>query len=218
MAGIFVLSVLFLPVASVSFWKVFLNLQIKSMLHSLSPNLLCLAFLLLFLKNNSLYEEGNDFSVLQRLKFTLYGGSPLKREVVDCLYSNKITTCSIYGSSELGIVMSANLSLNSRNGSSLRPYLKDFNGSCYIGFETVDDSEPDIKHAYVRGDYPMFGLGIANRPDGGYSTNNLFRESSIYPGFYDYIGRLDDVLIMKNGEKTNLVPMEATMRQSNIVH
>lgn len=55
------------------------------------------------------------------------------------------------------------------------------------------------------------------RTDGGYSTNDLFREDPDSPGYYIYLGRRDDILIMKNGEKTNPIPMETIILESNMV-
>ncbi|CAO3610104.1 unnamed protein product [Mucor fragilis] len=93
----------------------------------------------------------------------------------------------------------------------------DAQGQPYGTFEVNDESEPHIKHLYIHAGSPMLGNHVANRADGGYSTQDLFIESTEFPGYYTHIGRRDDTLVMENGEKTNPVPMEATIRQSPMV-
>lgn len=162
-------------------------------------------------------KEKKDFSTVRRLKVAIFGGAPLKREAGEWLQVHEINIRNFYGTTEIGAFMSSDLNPKSKNWLSLKPYLKDPNGSYYCVFETNDESEPDIKHCYIRGDSPTLATGVSNRADGNYDTNDLFRENPNFPGYYDYLGRRDDTLIMENGEKTNPVPMEATIRQSNMV-
>jgi long-subunit acyl-CoA synthetase (AMP-forming) len=55
---------------------------------------------------------------------------------------------------------------------------------------------------------PFVQPGIANQPDGSYSTNDVFIEDPPGSGEYQIQGRHDDTLVHINGEKTNPVPME----------
>lgn len=162
-------------------------------------------------------KQTNDFPTFQKLKFAIFGGAPLKKEAGDWFQSNGINVRNVYGTTEIGPIMSSNLDPASDNWNSLRPYMTDSEGKPYGCFEVNDPSEPDVYHFYVRPDYPGFGINVSNREGGGYNTNDLFKESPDHPGYYTYIGRRDDTLIMENGEKTNPVPMEATLRQSHII-
>jgi thioester reductase-like protein len=162
-------------------------------------------------------KDKNDYSIAKHLKFTLVGGAPLKQESGDWLLSHGINVRNGYGATETGHILISDIDRESKNWNSLQPYPKDAHGADYAVFETNDESEPNVKHLYIRGDCPTLATNVSNRPDGGYDTNDLFKEHPDYPGYYVYLGRRDDTLIMENGEKTNPVPMEATLRQSPVV-
>jgi acyl-coenzyme A synthetase/AMP-(fatty) acid ligase len=162
-------------------------------------------------------EAKSNCSSMKCLKVAVSAGAPLKRKVSEWLRDNGVNVHSFFGSTENGLTMSSDMSPESQNWYSFKPILKDPNGLHYYLFETDDDAEPDIKHAYVRADCPTFGTGISNRADVGFDTNDFFKEILDYLGYHDYVGRRDDTLIVENGEKTNPVPMESTIRQANIV-
>ncbi|KAI8360869.1 hypothetical protein EDC96DRAFT_553792 [Choanephora cucurbitarum] len=162
-------------------------------------------------------EQTNKFDAVQRLKYVLFGGAPLKLESGEWLRSHKINVRNTYGSTEMNGFLSSNLDPNSKTWNSLAPFRLDPHGESYGIFETADESQPDIKHLYVRADCPTLATNICNRPDGGYDTDDLFREDPESPGYYIYLGRRNETLIMENGEKTNPLPMEATIRESIVV-
>ncbi|KAI8987327.1 hypothetical protein BDF20DRAFT_814613 [Mycotypha africana] len=162
-------------------------------------------------------EETNDFTDVQRLKYTFYGGAPLKHESGEWLHAHGVNVRDLYGTTEINAFMTSNLDPKSKHWDSLTPYHLDAEGKSYAVFETNDPSEPHIKHCYIRGDCPFLATNVSNRSDGGYDTNDLFIENPEAPGYWIYLGRRDDTLIMENGEKTNPVPMEATIRQSPMV-
>ncbi|RCI06324.1 hypothetical protein CU098_001493, partial [Rhizopus stolonifer] len=159
----------------------------------------------------------NDFSSMRRLKFAIYGGAALKQESGDWLRKEGINVVTLYGTTEIGVIMTSDLSPQNSAWNSLRTYLKDPQGNDYGVFETNDPSEPDVKHLYFRGDSPSLATNVGNRPDGGYDTNDLFKEDPNNPGYYIYLCRRDDTLVLENGEKTNPLPMEAVIRESNLV-
>ncbi|KAI8091211.1 uncharacterized protein B0P05DRAFT_484698 [Gilbertella persicaria] len=163
-------------------------------------------------------KESNDFSAIRRLKLVLYGGAALKQESGEWLRKKGMNICSGYGTTETGCSMVSDASSQGNTWSSLRIYQKNAQGDYCGVFETCDPSEPDVKHLYFRCDSPNLASNVGNRPDGGYSTNDLFKENPEAPGYYIYLGRRDDTLIMENGEKTNPVPMEAAIRQSPFVY
>ncbi|KAJ7683139.1 putative nonribosomal peptide synthetase [Mycena rosella] len=58
-------------------------------------------------------------------------------------------------------------------------------------------------------------VAVENLPDAkGYSSNDLFEQHPTKPDLFRVVGRLDDVLIMANGEKTVPGPMEDVMLSS----
>jgi thioester reductase-like protein len=159
-------------------------------------------------------EEKKDLSAIQRLKYIISGGAPLKREVGDWFQDHSVHICSLYGSTEMGVSMLANLDPQSKNWYSVRSIYSGHNEKRYIAFEEEGDG---LKHLYVTADCPHLAIDVINRPDGGYNSNDLFEEDPDNPGYYIHRGRRDDILLMENGEKTNPVPMENTIRQSPIV-
>jgi len=86
----------------------------------------------------------------------------------------------------------------------------------YIRWEPVEN-EPNQYSLIVKGNCPALATGISNRPDGDYDTSDLFMETTKGSNQWRYLGRKDDTLAMKNGEKTNPVPMESALRATPIV-
>ncbi|KAL9551294.1 hypothetical protein MBANPS3_004319 [Mucor bainieri] len=162
-------------------------------------------------------KQTNDFAAAQRLKYAITGGAALKKEIFEWFHGNSVNVRLMYGSTESNTIMACDLDQNSKNYGALRMFQRDDQGKPYGTFEINDKSEPHIKHLYIHAGSPMLGSHVANRMDGGYSTQDLFIESAEFPGYYTYIGRRDDTLVMENGEKTNPLPMEATIRQSPMI-
>ncbi|CEI89605.1 hypothetical protein RMCBS344292_03956 [Rhizopus microsporus] len=150
---------------------------------------------------------------LARLKYIFFGGAPLRFETGEKLHEYNINVRTIYGSTEFGTVMASNLDRSSKNWYALRPFIKDPNGEEYCLFETVDR---DVKHMIIRGDYPNLATGLAQA--NGYGSNDLFKEHPDFPGYYIYLNRLDNILIMENGEKTNPAPMEMAIANCSVVN
>lgn len=54
----------------------------------------------------------------------------------------------------------------------------------------------------------------SNQPDNSYATKDLFEPHPSIPRAWKYIARLDDTLVLVNGEKFNPVAMEGTIRST----
>jgi thioester reductase-like protein len=162
-------------------------------------------------------KEKNDFTNVRRLKIALFGGAPLKHDSGVWLKEHGLNISNLYGTTEAGACMTSDWDRDNNHWLSVAPYHLDPLGKPYVVFEVSDEATPEVKHVYIRGDSPTMANGVANRADGGYDTNDLFVENSECPGYYTYVCRRDDTLIMKNGEKTNPVPMESTLRQNRMI-
>lgn len=57
----------------------------------------------------------------------------------------------------------------------------------------------------------------SNQPDGSYATKDLFEPHPSIPRAWKYICRLDDTIVLVNGEKFNPVAMEGTVRSNKHV-
>ena len=57
----------------------------------------------------------------------------------------------------------------------------------------------------------------SNQSDGSYATKDLFEPHPTISGAWKYIARLDDTIVLVNGEKFNPVQMEGKIRSTNSV-
>lgn len=57
----------------------------------------------------------------------------------------------------------------------------------------------------------------SNQPDGSYATKDLFEPHPTIPKAWKYIARLDDTIVLVNGEKFNPVRFEGTIRSNKAV-
>lgn len=57
----------------------------------------------------------------------------------------------------------------------------------------------------------------SNQPDGSYATKDLFQPHPSIPRAWKYIARLDDTIVLVNGEKFNPVMMEGKIRSNKNV-
>lgn len=57
----------------------------------------------------------------------------------------------------------------------------------------------------------------SNKPDGSYATKDLFEPHPIIPRAWRYVARLDDTIVLVNGEKFNPVRVEGTIRSNRAV-
>lgn len=57
---------------------------------------------------------------------------------------------------------------------------------------------------------------MSNRPDGSYATKDLFLKHPTIEA-YKYYARLDDTIVLVNGEKVNPLDMEGIVRQNDMV-
>src|SRR5688500_18708205 len=57
----------------------------------------------------------------------------------------------------------------------------------------------------------------SNRPDGSYATKDLFSPHPTVPNAWKYVARLDDTLVLMNGEKVTPIAFEQSVRDSRFV-
>lgn len=74
---------------------------------------------------------------------------------------------------------------------------------------------PDLFECIVADGWPA--KVQSNQPDGSYATRDLFQPHPTIPKAWKYIARLDDTLVLVNGEKFNPVAMEGQIRSNRNV-
>src|SRR5271156_1457788 len=88
---------------------------------------------------------------------------------------------------------------------------------------------PDALKPYIKfelrnpGIYELVGLeGLpskvaSNRPDGSYATKDLFTPHPSIPNAWKYFARLDDTIVLMNGEKVTPIAFEQAIRDNKYV-
>ncbi|TBU32715.1 acetyl-CoA synthetase-like protein [Dichomitus squalens] len=144
---------------------------------------------------------------MKTMKGLIFGGAPLDQGVGDMLASQGINLYSLYGSTEIGAIAKfftanpgmdwAYFQLNPMHDQRL----VDAGEGRY---ELIVISDPEIP------------LPIVNTKFDGkdaYATNDILERHPTRPNFYRYYGRLDDQIILSNGEKTNPGPLESIISE-----
>ncbi|KAH7888517.1 L-aminoadipate-semialdehyde dehydrogenase, partial [Phlebopus sp. FC_14] len=159
-----------------------------------------------------LSETPEGLEVLRGLKLVMFGGSPCPDELGDLLVSEGVRLVGHYGLTEMGQLMT-----------SFRDFETDKNWNWVRATSPhVNTGVSDYMRFEHRGSdtYELYVLDgwhtkvMTNQPDGSYATKDLFIKHPMIPDAYKFIGRMDDTLVMMNGEKTNPVPIELTLRSS----
>ena len=135
------------------------------------------------------------------LDFLLYAGGPLSTNTGDLL-SQVTDVCQFYGFTETGSV------------TTLIPRREDWASlEWHPSFRVeMQPSEDEAYELVLRRDPSLQGIrGLScNFPDvEEYHTRDLFRPLPTKPNLWRFHGRLDDIIVLSNGEKFNPSPSEA---------
>ncbi|KAG2036041.1 L-aminoadipate-semialdehyde dehydrogenase [Suillus americanus] len=159
-----------------------------------------------------LAETTEGLQILKSLKLVMFGGSACPDKLGDFLVNEGVRLVGHYGLTEMGQLMTSFRDFETDKGwnwtRAKGPHVST-NVNDYLRFEPRGG---DTYELFVLDGWPMKVL--TNQPDGSYATKDLFIKHPTIPDTYKFIGRIDDTLVMVNGEKTNPVPMELTLRSS----
>ncbi|KAL7310836.1 hypothetical protein PS15m_010280 [Mucor circinelloides] len=200
-------SNVYLPKFPPSAREVLMALEVNNGTHMLAPPLIIDQLI-------PSLSEPQDYIPLQKLKYICVVGAELDEKTGDYFHANKVNVCNVYGMTEINFLMGGDMRKVKENKWIIMSPMRAANP--YIRWEPVEN-EPKQRALIVRGNCPALATGVSNRPDGDYDTNDLFMEIAEGSNQWRYLGRKDDTLAMKNGEKTNPVPMESAIRASPIV-
>ncbi|KAG2226546.1 hypothetical protein INT45_005032, partial [Circinella minor] len=174
----------------------------------------------------------NITEIFQQIKYCTYTGAPLRIEVGEYLHSKGLNVRNGYGSSETGFVGGPDLSRDNKQWYNMNISTSPI--TPYIYWEPINDNQKnkpkrkplitsstltssEVYQLTFKSNYPALGSNVTNRPDGGYATGDLFIEDPPNSKTWRHVGRIDDTLVMKNGEKTNPNPMESEINKSHLV-
>jgi thioester reductase-like protein len=141
--------------------------------------------------------------LLKRFKMVMFGGSACPDDLGDLLVEAGVNLVGHYGATEVGQLMTSHRPPADKEWNWLRP--------------------PPALLPYLRwvqhGDaYELVILDgwpskvVSNREDGSYATRDLFVRHPTKSDRFKYVGRLDDWIILVNGEKLNPVQFEHTVQ------
>ncbi|KAG1858184.1 L-aminoadipate-semialdehyde dehydrogenase [Suillus subluteus] len=161
-----------------------------------------------------LAETTEGLQILKSLKLVMFGGSACPDKLGDFLVNEGVRLVGHYGLTEMGQLMTSFRDFETDKGwnwtRAKGPHVTT-NVNDYLRFEPRGG---DTYELFVLDGWPMKASILTNQPDGSYATKDLFIKHPTIPDTYKFIGRIDDTLVMVNGEKTNPVPMELTLRSS----
>lgn len=155
-----------------------------------------------------LAESEEAIDLLAACSVVMFGGSACPDSLGDDLVSRGVNLVSHYGTTETGQLMSSERPPGDtlwnyvRPSDSTRPFLK------------FEDRGDGLLELICLPDWP--GKVVSNRDDGSYATKDLFTKHPRLEA-YKYYSRLDDTVVLVNGEKANpLIVENAVRRQEGV--
>ncbi|RAK95922.1 NRPS-like enzyme [Aspergillus ibericus CBS 121593] len=151
-----------------------------------------------------LSESAEGLQMMARLELVMFGGSACPKPIGDKLVQNGVRLVSHYGTTETGQLMTSFRERDDldwdyvRPGPSLLPYLR------------WEEQMPGIYELCVLEGWPS--KVASNRPDNSYATKDLFEKHPTKANAWRYYARLDDTLVLENGEKANPLIIEGVAR------
>ncbi|RPA99529.1 acetyl-CoA synthetase-like protein [Choiromyces venosus 120613-1] len=154
-------------------------------------------------------ETDEGIEAMKICKLICYGGSSCPEELGDKLTAAGISLLSVYGSTEGGALLTSSRPESDKDWN----YLKVFPHALpYIRWDKHNEGVYEL--ALLPG-WPSEVL--ANNPDGSYSTRDLWQQHPIDPLKWKHVGRLDDTIVLSNGENATPVALEGSVRDSPYV-
>ncbi|PWW72667.1 acetyl-CoA synthetase-like protein [Tuber magnatum] len=154
-------------------------------------------------------ETDEGIEAMKACKSIGCGGAACPEELGDKLTAAGITLFSYYGSTEGGPLLSSSRPESDKEWSYLKviplalPYIR------------WDKNSEGIYELVILPGWPS--KVMTNNPDGSYSTRDLWQQHPTDPLKWKYVGRLDDTIVLLNGEKATPIALEGSVRDSPYV-
>ncbi|KJK62622.1 Male sterility protein [Aspergillus parasiticus SU-1] len=151
-----------------------------------------------------LSESEQGLESLARMELVMFGGSSCPKPIGDTLVKNGTLLVSHYGTTETGQLMTSFRERSDLDWDYVRP------GPSLLPYIRWEERFPGIYELSVLEGWPS--KVASNRPDGSYATKDLFEKHPTKPNAWRYYARLDDTLVLENGEKANPLIIEGVAR------
>ncbi|KEP48039.1 putative acetyl-CoA synthetase-like protein [Rhizoctonia solani 123E] len=150
---------------------------------------------------------------LRQMRGIMFGGGPLADPIASKLAEQGVRTHCCYGATEVGHVHE----IWDLDDSSDRGYIK-FSSQVDARFIPQNDADHTFELVFVvSDDHRPFVLNSEFDGMPAYKTKDLVVRHPFKPDLWKIFGRLDDQIILLNGEKTNPGPMETEIVRCPIV-
>ncbi|KAI1331617.1 acetyl-CoA synthetase-like protein [Xylariaceae sp. FL0255] len=183
------------------------NASLTASLNVLKPDcLLCVPYILKLLS-----ETDEGIEALKACKMVITGSAPCPDELGNLLVDRGVYIMNQYGSTEMGGLMNSIREKDDKTWNYLHPlpYVKD-----YIYFEPLGNNEFEV---VVLDGLETKVMSNSDNPPNSYHTRDCFTPHPTRPGLWKFTSRLDDRIILVNGEKVLPLPMEGRIRQNELV-
>ncbi|KAJ7052189.1 acetyl-CoA synthetase-like protein [Mycena amicta] len=151
-------------------------------------------------------QDAESLEYLKSLKLLICTGGPLPSLIGDELITAGVKLTSMYGATELNLDRTA---AETKEWSWTK-----FSKRANVRWAAQGDGTFECQFL-VCDTHP---LAVENLPDvRGYSTKDLFEIHPTLPNLYRIVGRLDDVIVLANGEKVVPGPMEDIINASPLI-
>ncbi|KAK4705002.1 hypothetical protein P7C70_g1213, partial [Phenoliferia sp. Uapishka_3] len=172
------------------------------------------------LKHMAESQEGID--ELRSFSETYFAGSAMPDEIGDRLVAQGVNVVGLYlmdvvekGTTETGSLMTSR-----RDFATDKAWAYSRISPAFAPFCLLEPRDGDTFELICRDGWPK--KVVSNREDGSYATKDIFVKHPTIPvrptllqGYF--VGRIDDTLVLTNGEKVNPVPMEAALKTLPVV-
>lgn len=153
-----------------------------------------------------LSESDEGIRCLAALDLVMFGGSACPKPIGDKLASRGVLLVSHYGTTETGQLMTSFRERSDVDWDYVRPTPN------LLPFLRWEEQSPGIFELCVLPGWPS--KVATNRPDGSYATKDLFEQHPTSPNAWRYYARLDDTLVLENGEKANPLLLEGVAKEN----
>lgn len=157
-----------------------------------------------------LSESADGIAALAECSVVMFGGSACPDSLGDLLVDGGVNLISHYGTTETGQLMTSFRSPGDKAWNYVRV---DDRLEPYARFERQGQS--DVYELVVMAGWPS--KVATNREDGSYATKDLFEPHPTIKRAWRYNSRLDDTIVLLNGEKAVPIVMEQALRQNQAV-